>query len=58
VVALERAHRAILQHAAAAPADLIVMGAQGAGGVELMFYGSNAQHVVRGAACPVLTVRA
>ena len=38
--------------------DLIVMGAQGTGGVELMMSGSNTQHVVRAASCPVLTVRA
>lgn len=56
-VAIGRAYRVVLQHAAASPADLIVMGAQGTTGVELMLYGSNTQHVVRGALCPVLTVR-
>jgi nucleotide-binding universal stress UspA family protein len=34
------------------------MGAQGSGGVERLLYGSNTQHVVRAATCPVLTVRA
>jgi len=34
------------------------MGAQGTGGLELMLYGSNTQHVLRAASCPVLTVRA
>lgn len=58
VVAINRAYKEILQRAAASRADLIVMGAQGHGGVELMLYGSNAQHVVRAATCPVLTVRA
>jgi nucleotide-binding universal stress UspA family protein len=38
--------------------DLIVMGAQGSDGIELMLYGSNTHHVVRAAPCPVLTVRA
>ena len=38
--------------------DLIVMGAQGHGGLALSLFGSTTQHVVRGAACPVLTVRA
>jgi nucleotide-binding universal stress UspA family protein len=52
------AHRAheILSRAAAS-ADLIVMGAQGSAGVELMLYGSNTHQVVRRATCPVLTVR-
>jgi nucleotide-binding universal stress UspA family protein len=58
VVAVDRAYKAILHHAAEAQADLIVMGAQGTGGLELMLYGSNTQHVVRAAKCPVLTVRA
>jgi nucleotide-binding universal stress UspA family protein len=58
VVTMKRAYRAILQRADASGTDLIVMGAQGSGGVELMFYGSTTQHVVRQARCPVLTVRA
>ena len=39
------------------PADLIVMGAQGRGGLGLVLFGSTTQEVVRGATCPVLTVR-
>jgi len=58
MVAVDRAYKAILRQAEEERADLIVMGAQGAGGLELMLYGSNTQHVVRAAACPVLTVRA
>lgn len=58
VVAVNRAYKEIVQRAAASPMDLIVMGAQGSGGIELMLYGSNTQHVVRAATCPVLTVRA
>ena len=57
-VAIDRAYKAILQHAATSKADLIVMGAQGTAGLELMVYGSNTQHVVRAATCPVLTVYA
>jgi nucleotide-binding universal stress UspA family protein len=57
VVTVNRAYQEILQRAAASGADLIVMGAQGHGGVELMLYGSNTHHVVRAATCPVLTVR-
>jgi nucleotide-binding universal stress UspA family protein len=58
VVAIDRAYRAILRQAEMSKADLIVMGAQGTGGLELMLYGSNTQHVLRGASCPVLTVHA
>lgn len=58
LVAVNRAYKEILQRAAASDADLIVMGAQGSGGIELMLYGSNTHHVVRAATCPVLTVRA
>lgn len=58
LVAVNRAYKEILQRAAASDSDLIVMGAQGSSGIELMLYGSNTHHVVRAAACPVLTVRA
>jgi len=57
VVAFGRAYREILKTAAAQEADLIVMGAQGRGGVGLTLFGSTTQQVVRAAACPVLTVR-
>jgi nucleotide-binding universal stress UspA family protein len=42
--------------AAAENADLIVMGVQGRGAVDLMVFGSNTNHVIRSAACPVLVV--
>jgi nucleotide-binding universal stress UspA family protein len=58
VVAINRAYKEVLQRAAAMDTDLIVMGAQGRSGAELMLSGSNTQHVVRAATCPVLTVRA
>jgi nucleotide-binding universal stress UspA family protein len=57
VVAFGRAHREILRAAETKPPDLIVMGAQGRGGVGLALFGSTTQQVVRGASCPVLTVR-
>lgn len=57
-VALGRAHREIVRLAGESPVDLIVMGAQGHGGLELALFGSTTQQVVRAAACPVLTVRA
>jgi nucleotide-binding universal stress UspA family protein len=39
VVAIDRAYKAVLQRAAETPTDLIVMGAQGMSGLELMVYG-------------------
>ena len=46
----------ILSAAAAWPADLIVMGTHGRGGLERWILGSVAQAVLRNAPCPVLTV--
>ena len=40
------------------PADLIVIGSHGRGGVERLLLGSVAESVVRHASCPVLVVRA
>jgi nucleotide-binding universal stress UspA family protein len=57
VVKLGRPYREILGAAELKPADLIVMGAQGRGGIGLALFGSTTQQVVRGAMCPVLTVR-
>lgn len=57
VIAVGRAYREILRVAADAPTDLIVMGAQGRGGLGLTLFGSTTQQVVRAATCPVLTVR-
>jgi nucleotide-binding universal stress UspA family protein len=56
-VVFGRAHREILRAAETKAADLIVMGAQGRAGVGLALFGSTTQQVVRGAMCPVLTVR-
>jgi nucleotide-binding universal stress UspA family protein len=56
-VAPGRAHHEILRAAEAKTADLIVMGAQGRGGMGLALFGSTTQQIVRGASCPVLTVR-
>jgi nucleotide-binding universal stress UspA family protein len=56
-VVLGRAYREILLMAAESGTDLIVMGAQGRGGVGLTLFGSTTQQVVRAATCPVLTVR-
>lgn len=37
--------------------ELVVMGTQGASGLKELLIGSNAEKVVRGATCPVVTVR-
>jgi nucleotide-binding universal stress UspA family protein len=52
-----RPYQAILKVAEEEQAGLIVLGAHGHGVIDRMFFGSTAQHVVRAAACPVLTVR-
>ncbi len=49
--------REIVRVAAADGADLIVMGVHGHGALDRLLFGSTAYHVVREAACPVLTVR-
>jgi nucleotide-binding universal stress UspA family protein len=48
---------AILDHARRNPADLVVMGTHGRGGVGRLVLGSVAETVLRHAPCPVLTVR-
>ncbi len=57
LVLVGRSHAAILRVAADQSADLIVMGVRGRGPADLLFFGSTANHVIRGAHCPVLTVR-
>jgi nucleotide-binding universal stress UspA family protein len=47
----------ILRLATERAADLVVMGVHGRRRTDLWRLGSSAQHVVRGAICPVLTVR-
>jgi nucleotide-binding universal stress UspA family protein len=56
VVVEGSAYREILRYAAQRESDLIVMGLYGRGSLDLMVFGSNAQHVIRSASCPVLTV--
>ncbi|MBM3818816.1 MAG: universal stress protein [Acidimicrobiia bacterium] len=50
--------REILRVAAEQQDDLIVMGVLGRGALDRAFFGSTAEHVVRQASCPVLTLRA
>jgi nucleotide-binding universal stress UspA family protein len=49
--------REILRVAGDRDCDVIVMGVQGRGAADLLLFGSTTQHVVREAACPVLTLR-
>jgi nucleotide-binding universal stress UspA family protein len=49
--------RQIVAYAAETRADLVVLGTHGRGPVAHMLMGSVAEHVVRTAPCPVLTVR-
>ena len=49
--------REVLRIAAERQSDLIVMGVQGRGAADLLFFGSTTQHVVREASSPVLTLR-
>jgi nucleotide-binding universal stress UspA family protein len=57
LVVAGKAYREILAVAAEREADLIVMGVRGRAQVDPGFFGSTAQHVVRQAVCPVLTIR-
>jgi nucleotide-binding universal stress UspA family protein len=50
-------YREILRVASEQHSDLIVVGVHGPRAVDLRFFGSTAQHVVRAAACPVLTLK-
>jgi len=50
-------YRQILEIAEREGADLIVMGVRGRNALDLMLFGSTANHVVRRATCPVLTLR-
>jgi len=53
-----KAYVEILRAAVERRADLIVIGVHSRGRVDMGVFGSTANHVVRGAACPVLTVKA
>jgi len=57
VVTTGKAWQKILQIAQEQGANLIVIGVHGRDPADLMFFGSTTHHVVREAACPVLTIR-
>ena len=52
-----KAYREILNIATEDETDLIVLGVHGRLAIDLMFFGSTTNQVVRHATCPVLTVR-
>ena len=51
------AYREILRVAKEDDTHMIVMGVHGRNAIDLMFFGSTTNHVVRDAACPVLSLR-
>lgn len=53
-----KADREVLRVAAEEHPDVIVMGVQGRGALDLALFGSTTYGVVRGADCPVLSIRA
>ena len=56
-IACGKAYRQILAAAERERTDLIVIGARGPRPLDLAFFGSTTNHVVRRASCPVLTLR-
>ena len=56
-VAFGKPYVELLDAARQEQADLIVLGVRGRGALDLAFFGSTANHVVRSASCPVLTIR-
>lgn len=57
VVTTGRAYEEIVRLAEEKRADLIVMGVHGRSALDMVFFGSSTNHVVRTAACPVLVIR-
>jgi nucleotide-binding universal stress UspA family protein len=57
MLATGKPYREILRVVDESRADLLVVGTHGRGAVDRMLFGSTTQHLVRQAACPVLTLR-
>jgi nucleotide-binding universal stress UspA family protein len=57
IIVKGKSYREILRIARERGADLIVLGVQGRGALDRMLFGSTTNHVIRQAACPVLTIR-
>ena len=55
-MAVGRAEAKILEIADELSADLIIIGRQGRGYMNSLFFGKTAEHIVRKASCPVLIV--
>jgi nucleotide-binding universal stress UspA family protein len=56
-LACGKPYQRILEIAGAEQVDLIVMGVRGRNPIDVLLFGSTTNHVVRHAACPVLTLR-
>ena len=57
IIARGNPRRTLLRLAADHRADLLVIGAHGKSTIDRVLFGSTAEGIVRGATCPVLTVR-
>ncbi len=57
VLTTGKTYREILRVAEEQQADLLVIGIHGRGAIDRLLFGSTAQHLVRQASCPVLTLR-
>jgi nucleotide-binding universal stress UspA family protein len=57
VLATGKPYREILRVAEEQKIDLLVIGIHGRGAIDRLLFGSTAQHLVRQASCPVLTLR-
>lgn len=57
VIRFGKPYLELLEAARESQADLIVLGVRGRSAVDIGFFGSTTNHVVRGATCPVLTVK-
>ena len=58
VIGRGKAYHEILRVCAERAVDLVVMGVQGRGALDLALFGSTTHHVIRAGTCPVLTLRA
>jgi nucleotide-binding universal stress UspA family protein len=58
LITVGRAYTGILRVADEQDSELLVLGVHGRNAADRMIFGSTTQHVVRHAACPVLTIRA
>jgi nucleotide-binding universal stress UspA family protein len=58
ILATGKPYHEILRVARERDAHLIVLGVHGRNAIDRLFFGSTANHVVRTATCPVLTLRA